>query len=202
MQPLPHGLPCPTPLGWDGRRKLCLQLWCTHTPTHEGKHVWLKAALCSSDPRPSVYQLSSGVNQSMLNVCCGAFHTFLCLVSKLVLTWEIWSLALLCFSLFLTHVYTHTNILPNRQERALQDNYKRDTRIINLFCCIAAHHHCAQLSHTPYLCLGIQMTLYSIQHFSCFHRQNANKSILVCWVLSWVFCLPYFLSSLVWVDLG
>jgi len=32
------------------------------TSSQERKHAWLEAALCSSDPRPSVYQLSSGVH--------------------------------------------------------------------------------------------------------------------------------------------
>lgn len=60
--------------------------YSVHLPTHKGKHVRLRAVLCSCDPRPSVYQLSSGINWSIPNVCCRAFHTFLCLVSKLVLT--------------------------------------------------------------------------------------------------------------------
>lgn len=47
----------------------------------------LRAVLCSSDPRPSAYQLSSAVIWNRPNVCSRAFHTFLCLVSKLVLTW-------------------------------------------------------------------------------------------------------------------
>lgn len=85
MQSFPHDLPCPTPLHWDGRRKLAYS-YNVHTPTHKGKHVWLKAALYSSDPKPSVCQLSSGVNWNILNICCGNSHTFLCLVSKLVLT--------------------------------------------------------------------------------------------------------------------
>lgn len=126
---------CLVPPLWAGMaREEFAYSYDAHTPTQERKHAWLKAALYSSDPRPSVYQLSSGVNWSILNICCGAFHTFLCLVSKLVLTWEI------CppphsVSLSFLHIYmpTQTSYLTGRREHC-RTITKETTELLT--CCV------------------------------------------------------------------
>lgn len=147
----------------------------------------LRVVLCSSDPRPSAYQLSSAVIWSSPNVCCRAFHTFLCLVSKLVLTWfaphHTTSLS------HMLDIPTQTSHLTLRREHC--GTTAKDMSIINPLCYIPGSLHCVLLSHTRHLHLGIQMVLCSVHCCFCSHCQNAFKSTLVSLPFFWL----YFLSS-------
>lgn len=152
--------------------------------------------------------MSSGVNWMILNVCCRAFHTFLWLVSKLVLTWEIGPLSNSVSFFFLqTYIFTQISYLTGSREH-YRTNRKETPEFLRY--CVIFLPTAILISFSLSLCTYMQMILCSIQHFSCFRCQNTVKSILLhCFLWGGVFCflgfvfrLPYFLSSLIWVDLA
>lgn len=168
-----------------------------------GKRARLKWALCSSANSPSVCQLSSGEQRSALSVCCRAFHTFLCLVSKLVLTWEIWPLTLLCSLSFLPmyvgKIYPHQN--PNSQERPLQGrDTRRDTKEI------PESFTYGTVCYLSSLCLTIlpSVSMFKLSRWLCVLFKIFSASIVkmllrlsmyVVFCVGFFFYLPYFLFS-------